>query len=426
MVNKYLGAGKITEEERQRLIKINKVAALRNFQQKKQEEALRRNQTYYELHKHERCPRVEKTNIAIRAARREQQIIYLQQEETWPAPKIEVEPWAYNIFTPCEGPQHEKCNLTKTASRTAHSRPIPISITFPLMTTLAHMLIFNWLGRQRFGTLEIWNAVRNQLCAPNESILWKILKFWQHIRYNPKKAFKDKFLADIVAIRVANCKVLRNLYGYHWSGKIILEEARQTPDLGLNNWLKYITKMLSKVLTKKKFLMCRGPSKLYLIDSPFIIASDASVPSIHSWEACKLVHFDGGRDLHRIIYFGYRTEELLIVVKPNETKMNSIANSLEFWRANGVPIGITLIHNEDKLARERLKFTEQFRNLAESFNTGYYYFDGSMENLNKVKGNILHTPSINYEVESTSRQFLPSLQQINQVPEPQRPSWNRA
>jgi len=420
MVNKYLGAGKITEEERQRLIKINKVAALRNFQQKKQEEALRRNQTYYELHKHEKCPRVEKTNIAIRAARREQQIIYLQQEETWPAPKIEVEPWAYNIFTPCEGPQHEKCNLTKTASRTAHSRPIPISVAFPLMTTLAHMLIFNWLGRQRFGTLEIWNAVREQLCAPNESILWKILKFWQHIRYNPKKAFKDKFLADIVAIRVANCKVLRNLYGYHWSGKIILEEARQTPDLGLNNWLKYITKMLSKVLTKKKFMMCRGPSKLYLIDSPFIIASDASVQSIHGWEGCKLVYFDGGRDLHRIIYFGYRTEELLIVVKPDETIMNSIANSLEFWRANGIPIGITLIHNEDKLAKERLKFTEQFRNLAESFNTGYYYFDGSMENLNKVKGNILHTPSINYEVESTSRQFLPSLKQINQVPEPPR------
>jgi len=30
------------------------------------------------------------------------------------------------------------------------------------MTTLAHMLIFNWSKLQRFETLEIWHAVLNK------------------------------------------------------------------------------------------------------------------------------------------------------------------------------------------------------------------------------------------------------------------------
>ena len=217
------------------------------------------------------------------------------------------------------------------------------------MTTLAHLLIFNWFGRQKFGQINVWMATRDQLCAPEETSMWKMLKFWQFIKDSPRKAFKDKFLLDVIIIRGATCKVFQNQYNHHWTGQIQLQQPNPTPLCELNNWLIYITEMLSKVLTRRKFLMCREASKLYLLDASYMITADASIQTVAGWsknaEDCRLIYFDGTTDIHQFVYFGLKVQELFIVVKPDEN-MNSITRSLEFWRGNGIPIKITLIHND--------------------------------------------------------------------------------
>nr|CAD2193095.1 unnamed protein product [Meloidogyne enterolobii] len=397
MYFKAMGEANASNEARMKMVARSNAELKRQKFRKIEERALRRYQGRYELNKHERCPRQHQLDWVDRAVRQERREYNMSVKEMWGAPDVEMENnvWSYDIFTRCEGKGHEGCQPFTTASRTAHSRPLPIQVIYPIMTTLAHLLIFNWFSRQKFGSKEVWVAVTNQLFAPNESAMFKMLKFWQHIKEAPTKSFRMKFLVDIIALKGHHCKVFRSLYNNHWSGSIKLKLPPDTPIPALNEWLKFITEMLSKVLTRKKFLGIQGTGQLYLIDAPIIVAADMSIQSIEGWgrkEDCRLVYFDGERDLHKIIYFGIKARDLFVVIHPDEEIMSSLTNSLQFWRCNGTPIRITLVHREDKVDVERRKYDEQFRNLAESFNTGYLSFNGSTANLREVRAKFLRDP----------------------------------
>uniref|UniRef100_A0A915NIH5 Uncharacterized protein n=1 Tax=Meloidogyne floridensis TaxID=298350 RepID=A0A915NIH5_9BILA len=233
---------------------------------------------------------------------------------------------------------------------------------------------------------------------------------------DPKKAFKDRFLIDILVLRRMNCKVFQHQFNYHWNGQIKLQEPPKTPIEELNEWASYITRMFSKLLTKRNYQRCKGNTTLRLYEPPFIIAADASIQSVVNWcdnpGDCRLVYFDGGTDLHTIIYFGIKTTDLFIVVKPDEEIMASIDRSLKFWRRAGVPIKITLIHNENKIYLERKKYEEQFLNMAESYNNGYLYYDGQFKNLKKAKGKILGET---YNDEDSDEEPGPMAQKVKPI-----------
>nr|CAD2176596.1 unnamed protein product [Meloidogyne enterolobii] len=393
MLDRALASVNASNARRERLIAEGRKDLDDSKFYKTQDASLKKYQKRYDRDKHDRWRIKQKEQIATLASRRERQVVELKKDYMWPAPEIENEVWGYDIFSKCEGPNHLECIKSTTSSRTAHSRRLPIQVTYPIMTTLVHYLVFNWFGRQKFGNNQIWEGIRDQFCKPELDPMWLLVKFWQYIKLDPKKAFKDRFLIDILVLRRMNCKVFQHQFNYHWNGQIKLQEPPKTPIEELNEWASYITRMFSKLLTKRNYQRCKGNTTLRLYEAPFIIAADASIQSVVNWcenpADCRLVYFDGGSDLHTIIYFGIKTTDLFIVVKPDEEIMASIDRSLKFWRRAGVPIKITLIHNENKIYLERKKYEEQFLNMAESYNTGYLYYNGQFKNLKKAKGKIL-------------------------------------
>ena len=92
--------------------------------------------------------------------------------------------------------------------------------------------------------------------------------------------------------------------------------------------------------------------------------------------------------------------------------MASIDRSLKFWRRAAVPIKITLIHNENKIYLERKKYEEQFLNMAESYNTGYLYYNDKFKNLKKAKSKILGET---YNDEDSEEEPGPMAQKVKPI-----------
>ncbi|CAK5040591.1 unnamed protein product [Meloidogyne enterolobii] len=86
-----------------------------------------------------------------------------------------------------------------------------------------------------------------------------------------------------------------------------------------------------------------------------------------------------------MIFFGPLVEQLIIIIWPNEEKLKSIEDSLLYWKKKEVSIRVTLVLNEPELPSERKEAIQQCRNLVDSFDIGFYSYDGKLDKLKEVQ-----------------------------------------
>uniref|UniRef100_A0A915MKT6 Uncharacterized protein n=1 Tax=Meloidogyne javanica TaxID=6303 RepID=A0A915MKT6_MELJA len=308
----------------------------------------------------------------------------------------------YGLFSPCIGDMHSECKAPTVFNRNAYRRDPAFRQYVPdILLTLMHCLAADWFSRQRFPRREIKEAVQGQLLREGNTPMITALTLWQYIKEAPLRAFPNETLKEVLRVRQNTCKVFRSLIFRQPFGPLRLQLPPQTPDGELNNWLNSLKGALDNILTRQRFKYGKSEVSTYLINAPIILVADSSLPSLDAWEE---------KPIHQMIFFGPLVEQLIIIIWPNEEKLKSIEDSLLYWKKKEVSIRVTLVLNEPELPSERKEAIQQCRNLVESFDIGFYSYDGKLDKLKEVQERMALTdclPEIEHDEEEESEEDMP-------------------
>uniref|UniRef100_A0A915N2Q0 Uncharacterized protein n=1 Tax=Meloidogyne javanica TaxID=6303 RepID=A0A915N2Q0_MELJA len=259
-----------------------------------------------------------------------------------PAPK-EQNVFYYNVLHECKGELHKDCKPDERLGENAEQRPMFNRLKIPPLYCLLHVFVYEWLTRQHRDP-TYWQECSDKLWEIKDDINNVLLHFWLLIQWEHTTAFLDKYLEDSIKIQLKKCKKR-------------CREIELPP--------------------------------VYLVDREIIVAADTSLDSINTWSTDrKLIHhtpFDGSKPLQYMCFIGEKVKELIIITNADESIARSIDRTLEFFADMELNIRTTLILAESSNKNKQLKMATQFHNLAETYGTGFYKWNGSAKELKKIK-----------------------------------------
>nr|CAD2195511.1 unnamed protein product [Meloidogyne enterolobii] len=164
---------------------------------------------------------------------------------------------------------------------------------------------------------------------------------------------------------------------------------------GAYNWLLTLTDLINKVLTKRRFDFFTASPPLLLVEADTIIVSENTVQSARAWsneKSVRLITIDGSRELHEIIFTGRFVREIIYIVQADDQISAGIESTLRFFAENSLKFKTTLVLHEPEKYTDRLRMVEQFRNMAETYSTGFYTMRGRPGELAEIRHKINATP----------------------------------
>uniref|UniRef100_A0A915NIL6 Uncharacterized protein n=1 Tax=Meloidogyne floridensis TaxID=298350 RepID=A0A915NIL6_9BILA len=302
----------------------------------------------------------------------------------------------YNVLTNCYGIEHKDCLHSREVSFNAHLRPKANIFNLPIMLNILQMIIFDWMMRQYKRTIYMLENAE-KLLSKKDDIVYLLLQFWDMIKADPRKAINDKNVREVLDSRIANCHVLRKLWEENTYGAIQIEDPPESNKImaGAYNWLLTLTDLINKVLTKRRFDFFTASPPLLLVEADTIIVSENTVQSARAWSnerSVRLITIDGSRELQEIIFTGRFVREIIYIVQADDQISAGIESTLRFFAENSLKFKTTLVLHEPEKYTDRLRMVEQFRNMAETYSTGFYTMRGRPGELAEIRHKINATP----------------------------------
>nr|CAD2180954.1 unnamed protein product [Meloidogyne enterolobii] len=302
----------------------------------------------------------------------------------------------YNVLTNCYGIEHKDCLHSREVSFNAHLRPKANIFNLPIMLNILQMIIFDWMMRQYKRTIYMLENAE-KLLSKKDDIVYLLLQFWDMIKADPRKAINDKNVREVLDSRIANCHVLRKLWEENTYGAIQIEDPPESNKImaGAYNWLLTLTDLINKVLTKRRFDFFTASPPLLLVEADTIIVSENTVQSARAWsnvKSVRLITIDGSRELQEIIFTGRFVREIIYIVQADDQISAGIESTLRFFAENSLKFKTTLVLHEPEKYTDRLRMVEQFRNMAETYSTGFYTMRGRPGELAEIRHKINATP----------------------------------
>nr|CAD2207162.1 unnamed protein product [Meloidogyne enterolobii] len=320
-----------------------------------------------------------------------------QNENEIPTPPVPPPTKApYNIFTNCHGIEHKDCFHSREVSFNAHMRPKANIFNLPIMLNILQMVIFDWILRQYKRPMFMLETCE-KLLSKKDDMVYLLLQFWDLIKADPKKAIKDKTIKDILDTRIANCHVLRKIWEENSYGAVQLEDPPESNKIltGPYNWLVTLTDLINRVLTKRRFEFFTASPPLMLVEADTILVSENTVQSANAWsdeKSVRLITIDGSRELQEIIFTGRFVREIIYIVQADDHISAGIESTLRFFAENSLKFKTTLVLHEPEKYTDRIRMVEQFKNMAETYGTGFYTMRGKPGELAEIRNKINSTP----------------------------------
>nr|CAD2178770.1 unnamed protein product [Meloidogyne enterolobii] len=316
----------------------------------------------------------------------------------------DIEVFEYSIFTNCTGVLHERCRISNNVSSMAQSRPNIQNLSFPVVQCLMEMLIFDWISRQHTNIKYRQMASALIFTHHKEGIFSFLRSFWYLIKKKAVKAFNDKAIMNVLEERLANCHLLYSIWAKDSYGPIRLKGPPLTENQELNQWLNFITDMVNKGLTKRRYNFFQGrrlsfdqplfKSNIVLIDAETILVSEWAIQDVLFWtndsKNTRLVTIDGSKNLQNIFFIGRNVRNLVIIVKADEELAKCIDSSLNFFKESNIKLKTTIILIEPVRYTERLLMTRQMFNIARTYQTNFFICPGKPGDLKRTKEKMIN------------------------------------